>query len=593
MAAGVALGLATLLSAFAVLMAWAVQLSTDAAYNERLVMVRTTARAVDDLMGQALHQIGALTGEIAWDAQHLQPLAEQPLLERLVHVSGTFESLGITDRQGRLLWSWGPPEDVAVLPTSPIGAAAITSSEPAVGAAPLKNQHPPIAVAATALRNRQGDIVGALVGTLHLAHMGVELVPMPLGRPDLHVQLVDSEGRVLRSSSSGDSGDIPGLARQHLALLSASLQKGEAAAVLEEGEGEAHLVAFAPFQKLSGGVFTEERADMALMVPRQLQRIGVFVGSAALLLVSLGAWWYARRITRPLEDLTAASQTIASGSFDHPVSVNSDDELGVLARSFDEMRVRLNAAFADRLRWEEELERQVRERTETVHQLLEKVISAQEEERKRIARELHDGVAQDMAALIVAIDSLQVDASISATRRDLMQRVKGQAQEALQEVRRLLLDLRPSALDDLGLVPAVRWYVETRLAGEGIEHTVTVTGPERRLSPTLETTLFRIVQEAVNNAAKHAEPHKVGVQLDFTEPTLVALIEDDGKGFDSLAYRHGQSGEAMGLAGMQERATLADGTLEVHSEPGHGTQIVARIPIMEEAIVPHQTINSG
>ena len=467
----------------------------------------------------------------------------------------------------------------------------MTTGQSTVGTVPLQGQHPPIATAATPLRTGSGEIAGALVGTLHLAHMGIELVPLPLGRPDLHVELVDAEGRVLLGSGSGDISGTSSAAQQHQALLSSFLHDGETTA-LDKVEGQGYLVTFAPFQRLHGGVFAEEREDVALLVPRQLQRIGVFVGSTALLLVSLGAWWYARRITRPLEELTAASQTIASGSFDHPVLINSDDELGVLARSFDEMRVRLNAAFEDRLRWEEELEQQVRERTETVHQLLEKVISAQEEERKRIARELHDGVAQDMAALIVAIDSLQVDASVDATRRDLMQRVKGQAQEALQEVRRLLLDLRPSALDDLGLVPAVRWYVETRLADQGIEYTVTVMGPERRFPPTLETTLFRIVQEAVNNAAKHAEPHNVGVRLDFTEPTVVALIEDDGKGFDPYAYHNGYSGEAVGLAGMRERATLAGGTLEVHSEPGHGTQIIARIPIVEEAIVSHQTADS-
>ncbi|MBI2888289.1 MAG: HAMP domain-containing protein [Chloroflexi bacterium] len=585
-ATGVALGLLTLLLVFAVLMAWAIRISTEAVQHERLVMARTTARAVDDLLGQALHQLEALAGEVQLEESGDRPRAEQPGLARLVHVSGTYEAMGVLDPQGAMVWSWGPAEDVGALRVSRAWKTALEIGRPGLSPAELAAAHPPIALAAAPLRGPRGALAGALAGTLHFAHMGVELVPLPQDGADLYVEIVDHAGRVLRSSGSSDAATT---AAGHLELLASFLQSGvEGAQVHEPPGGQAHLVVYAPFQRLPGGVFVEEREDVALLVPRQLQRIGVFVGSTAMVLVSLGAWWYARHITRPLEELTEAARTMAAGSFDPPVQrPASQDELGVLARSFEEMRARLREAFQDRLRWEEDLERQVRERTEAVRRLLEEIITAQEEERKRIGRELHDGAAQDLATLVVALETLEADAALPQGRRDLVQRVKAQARMALQEVRRLLLDLRPSGLDELGLVPAVRWYVETRLASSGIEHAVTALGQERRLSPALETTLFRIVQEAVNNAARHAQPRRIAVTLDFTGPAMVATVEDDGRGFDPAIERGGASGQALGLMGMRERAALAGGSLAIHSQPGQGTRVEARIPTGEDIRAPH------
>lgn len=581
MAAGVALGFVTLLSVFAVLMAWAVKLSTDAVYHERLLMARTTARSVDDLLGQSLHQVEALAGEVAWDAAGRSPSPEQPLLARLVHISGTFQSVAVIDRSGGSLWSEGPPEDRSALQTAQTGRLAIEQRRSQIGSASLIVGHPPVALVATPLNNVQGDVAGAIIATVHLAHQGGELVPLP-DASDLRVELVDRSGRVLRGSGGGDR---PALSGDHLALLTPWLQVSrEQAALHESSGGRPHLVAFAPFQRLPGGVFFEETEDRALMVPRELQRIGVFVGSTALLLVSLGAWWYARRITRPLEELTAAARSLAAGSFDRPVRIASQDELGVLGASFEEMRVRLKKDFDDRLRWEEELERQVQERTQTVRQLLDKVITAQEEERKRVARELHDGAAQDLAALLVALDGVEVALAMSEPQRGLIQGIKREARQALQEVRRLLLDLRPSALDELGLAPAVRWFLESRLMGLGIRGSVHVEGAERRLPAALETTLFRIVQEAVNNAARHAAPRNVLVRLKFGPEEVVATIEDDGKGFDPARLDSPTGRGGLGLVGMRERAALAGGRVEVESQPGIGSRITVQIPSEEDHV---------
>ncbi|MBM2826421.1 MAG: hypothetical protein HW403_485 [Dehalococcoidia bacterium] len=582
MAAGVALGLASLLSIFLVLMARAIQLSTEAVYHERIIIAQTAAASVDDLLGHVLHQLEAVTHQVVWNTGHTIPSPEQPLIAQLMHVIGSFESIGIMNSEGRLLWSatTGPPEDMAALTAASAGLEAIQTRRSAISPAHYSTQHPPIAVTAVPLPDGRGNVVAALVGTLHLAHMGVELVPLPKGNDGaIRAQLVDGDGNVLASS---EEGDLPAEANAHLDLLREALASGQPRAIVHDHpNGSPHVVAYAPFQRLPGGVFAEEPVDIALMVPRLLQRIGVFVGSTTLLLVSLGAWWYARRITRPLEELTGAAQAIAAGSFDVSVVAHSQDEVGMLARSFEQMRIHLKTAFEDRLRWESHLEQQVKERTEAVRQLLEKVISAQEDERNRVARELHDGPAQDLAALLVVMDALEPGLSVNVKEAALLNRVKIQARGALQEVRRLLLDLRPSALDDLGLAPAVRWYVETRLAGTQTDLSTTVLGHERRLHPILETALFRILQEAINNAAKHSQAHHIKVELDFSETVVTALVEDDGVGFDPAVYKSGSMGVGLGLLGMQERAALIGGTLEIRSQPGGGAQITVTVPIPE------------
>lgn len=596
-AVGAALGLTVLLAVYAVLMSWAVQVSTEAVRRDRLAMAVSYAAQVDALLGLAEHQLSALASYVAWDEGRRLPQREQPHLARLLHASGTFNALAIAGADGQLIAGVGPPEDQRASVVAPAGAEALRQGRLAVSAAPTTEEHPPIAVLAAPLQSASGEPVAVLLGGLHLAHAGVRLVPLPDEAGDagtgVHVDIVDGEGRVLASSSGGDT---PRRARAPLDLLGPVFRTGQPAAVLREAAGgTGQVVAFAPFQRLPGGAIIEVRHDAALDVPRDLRRIGLFFGSAAVLLVALGAWWYARHITGPLESLTAATRTLAAGEFDRPITYRSGDELGTLAQAFDTMRRQLKEAFEERLRWEAELEGEVRRRTEAVHQLLGKVMSAQEDERRRVARELHDGVAQEMAAMLVALEGLEsacrtYNCPIGAKGTALIGRLHAEARETLSELRRLLLDLRPSALDDLGLVAAVRWYVEHRLMPLGIRHSVLVQGDARRLPPAVETALFRIVQEAVHNAARHGAPSAVEVELQFAPANVAVRVSDDGVGFTLPPNQPAGEGEGFGLAGMRERAALLGGRLDVQSRPGQGTRIVATIPLTVEdhAYAPHR-----
>ncbi len=224
---------------------------------------------------------------------------------------------------------------------------------------------------------------------------------------------------------------------------------------------------------------------------------------------------------------------------------------------------------------------ELREKEEVRTQLLNRAISAQEEERKRIARELHDESAQVLATLLVEIGAAEEILPATAKRaRAILSRAKTDATRALTEMRQMILDLRPSALDDLGLVAAVQWYAKTRLEQGGVRVSLKVDGSQRRLPAAVETALFRLVQEAINNVTKHAEASNAHVRLEFTKASVSVVVEDDGQGFDIKEVAESKDkSQGLGLLGMRERAALLGGRATIESRPGRGTRVAAQIPL--------------
>ena len=164
--------------------------------------------------------------------------------------------------------------------------------------------------------------------------------------------------------------------------------------------------------------------------------------------------------------------------------------------------------------------------------------------------------------------------------RERLAALRTVAQDALEDVHRLIYDLRPSVLDDLGLAAGLRWYAETRLQPSGIRPVVMVTGDERRLPAEMETALFRIGQEAISNVAWHAQASNVLVGLDFRDGHVALEVEDDGVGFDvaSLTESADQR-RGWGILGMRERASLLGGTFQITSEPANGTRVKVTVPL--------------
>jgi signal transduction histidine kinase len=253
-------------------------------------------------------------------------------------------------------------------------------------------------------------------------------------------------------------------------------------------------------------------------------------------------------------------------------------------RTFSATDLRLAQALADHVAVAVEnarLYEQVLEKETLRGELLEKVIAAQEEERRRIARELHDDTCQSLAALAMSLEGVEENLPESAgTARAQLDDLKGQVRTTLAEVRTLALNLRPSILDDLGLIMAIDWLCKEQMAKRGLDVELDTKCAGVELPPHVETILFRITQEALNNVLKHSGAAHATVRLTVRHERVVLEVEDDGLGFEPERVLRARGPRyTLGLHGMIERATISGGVLRVISTPGNGTRIRAELPI--------------
>ncbi len=219
-------------------------------------------------------------------------------------------------------------------------------------------------------------------------------------------------------------------------------------------------------------------------------------------------------------------------------------------------------------------------------ELFRRVVAAQEAERQRIARDLHDETGQALTAIGLGLRGLESRMSRNpAQATDTLHQLQSLTADSLQELQRLMTDLRPSHLDDLGLSAALRWYASKIEERYPLQIGTEIDGDEKPLDEAAKIAVFRIIQEALNNVLKHSEARHVRVQLAFADDGMRASVRDDGCGFDLNTLRRNQSSSrpALGLAGMQERAALLGGMVSVESKPGEGTRVEAFIPYHAES----------
>jgi signal transduction histidine kinase len=294
------------------------------------------------------------------------------------------------------------------------------------------------------------------------------------------------------------------------------------------------------------------------------------------------SWGATHSVTQPLKALGQSARHIADGDLDSAVPPQPDDEVGRLGRSLETMRVALKKSLDELKQSHEVLEQRVAERTTELRMVLNKFVSAQEDERRRIARELHDETCQTVAALGMKLDAALAAPGV-AGMRERLQEARAFASRTLAEVHALIYELRPSVLDDLGLFPAIRWLADHHLTPAGIGFRCEVSVPERPLSPERQITLFRAIQEAIRNVARHSGATMVLIQVEERAHALLVEIEDDGHGFDPVSVKvPGPSGRGLGLLGMRERVAVIGGSMEIISSSEAGTRVVLCVPFEEE-----------
>jgi formate dehydrogenase gamma subunit len=617
----VTVGLAGIFAAFSVSSLLAVNESIDRTLEEREALAQVTAGHVDYVIRQGLKVLEEAPGSDDFDLKDVEPEPERRALRRVLS-SSIFARVYLTDENGEVLWT--EPRYTSMLGVdmslySPQAEAVLDSLRPSISglSAAVASGEPVVSMVAP-IHGTDGLPAGLIVGDIVLS--GTDLVdmiqPAVLGETG-YAQIVDSQGMVLASTMPGE-------------LLESSDHGGQIATLVEERrsssgtchechesagreERQAEVMAFAPLELAPWGVLIRQSEDEALAPARALRERAILFGAPAFLVALLFAWVTARSVIRPVRVLTAAAEKISAGDLSAPVPDVGRDEVGRLARTFEAMRVRLKQSLESIQSWGRQLEDRVHERTQELEasrdhvtavadenaalyeqlrrkeagrsELLKKVISAQEEERRRIARELHDETSQALTVLALGMETaaLEPEARKGKIQAKLTE-LKDLAVETLEDVHRLIYDLRPSVLDDLGLMAGLRWYVESRLEPAGVRASVLLTGEERRLPPELEAAVFRIGQEAISNVARHAHATNVLLSIDFQDDCVSLEVEDDGVGFDVAAVMESAGTRpGWGILGMRERATLFGGTVNVISEPGNGTQVKVRIPLDEES----------
>jgi len=223
---------------------------------------------------------------------------------------------------------------------------------------------------------------------------------------------------------------------------------------------------------------------------------------------------------------------------------------------------------------------------ERLQALSRRLVEVQETERRRLAHELHDEIGQTLTAVKINLQALQRHEGLASVEPYLKDSVDV-VEHALQQVRNLSLDLRPSLLDDLGLVATLRWYVDRQAQRGGFAAQLVTDPADMHLAPELETTCFRVVQEALTNIMRHSQAHNVCVELHQRDAELLLRVCDDGVGFDvQAALKTAMGGASLGLLGIQERIWQVGGQIAIQSAPGGGTEIHARVPLTAPASDP-------
>jgi signal transduction histidine kinase len=331
------------------------------------------------------------------------------------------------------------------------------------------------------------------------------------------------------------------------------------------------------------------------MAPANYLRRQILLGGAVSLVVALFVtWWFVtRQVLQPIQALDEASAQFAAGNLDVTLPDGGIDEVAHLTANLEQMRVRLDATLEDHRRWNEALEEMVEERTRelaTLYEQLEgreamckrllgKVLTGQEEERARLARELHDTIGQSLTAVIMTTTAVENSLpSDLVTGKEKLANVRSIAVQSLHDLRGLIFDLRPEVLDDLGLGLALHSQVKKYLEPAGVQVQLRAAGLKDELPAEVETAVFRVVQEAVTNIARHAQANEANISLTKKGDRLIVRVEDDGVGFDPDLVMHKQQ-HAWGLRGMEERITLLGGKFYVGSRPGNGTLVLAEVPL--------------
>ncbi len=317
---------------------------------------------------------------------------------------------------------------------------------------------------------------------------------------------------------------------------------------------------------LAGTYLTERLMDVFGMT------LALFFAAAGIFLSLVINYFILRNALRPMQVLQHTVERIDRGDTSVRASIEQigDPQLYDFGRALNTMLGRLAAHT-----------RMIEANRVQLQRLSALVLNAQEDERKRVARELHDDTSGALARVLLNIEVCEDLLPEGLPEiREKMRATRNLAEQTLENVRKVIFDLRPTLLDDLGLIPAVRWYAKNNLEPIGIQVRFEGNDNLGRASAVIETAMFRIAQEAIMNIIRHADAKNTLIQLMRAESRWVLIVQDDGRGFDmDVATREATVDHRWGLLGIRERVAALGGTFEIQSREGEGTTLRVEIPV--------------
>lgn len=593
----VVMGISAILLCFGIVSHYIVQKNIDDSLSKRLALSRLLRNNIDNIIKDNINRLYdiSLSGAIDLSDQDFTP--ERDALKAAYRYSLFTDGIFFLDRGGNIVLNY--PERIQekplnVMSIEPVGRM-LSLGIPVVSNVYTADIKKKILYVLVPLKDRNGITIGAAGGQIDPTN---PTLSQKLGLTDIgkhmFIDIVDSNGVII---SSSDPARILTQCNRDNFFTEMIRTKRDIVASChvchvsgDHVDKRKTILAFVPLEAAPWGISIQEPEDIvftpAAKLKQTLSALGIlFIMTAFFLTIGIN-----RSIVDPLKALIRGADRISKGDLSNPINPRGDEEIGRLGRSFEAMRVRLLESMNRIQEHTHQLEdrvtertRQIKESRNRIEELLKKIISTQEEERKRIARELHDDTLQDLSAALMRIDMCKLfPHQISPQKVAEVHSIVLHAQEGL---RAIIQNMRPSLLDDLGLYAAIRSLLDMHIGGKGTQYFITMNNvADIRFRPEVEITLFRVIQEAVANIARHSHAENVFVIFRVKDNIIHVEIEDDGVGFDTDAIGAGgihdmSSRRGLGILGMKERTFLINGKIDVCSLPGLGTRIIIHIPM--------------
>ena len=405
-------------------------------------------------------------------------------------------------------------------------------------------------------------------------------------RSDIRVELEQAETFFEQLKSAGvERARIEKIRRDETGVLTLQasddvtpwIERGEAISGLGRDFRNVEVLrSFAPLhvEGLSWFVVAEiEQAEAFAPVAALRRRVLALAGVAALLLF-VAAWFLARTVTEPIRSLAASTQRLAKGEFGTRLELRAKDEIGALAGAFNRMAEELEQSTVSRSSLDA-ANRQLREQQKELEALAARLIRAQEDERSRIARELHDDLTQRLAAVAIELGKMERSSHASEHLAERARELRETMAQISVDVHRLSRSLHPSMLKELGLSTALEQEFRAFFERGGAPVHFVSTGDWEGVAVEAQLAIYRVVQEGLQNVLRHADASEVQVKLECIGGIVRMEMSDDGRGFDasSSGWKAG-----LGLASMRERVQLLGGRFEARAQPGKGTSLLVSVP---------------